>query len=66
MPKVKNLQHTVLVIPGGLGSGSLRLGPREEVDVEHVSDAVKRAESRGYVRIVYKGPAARKAQEDKK
>ena len=66
MPKVKNLQHTVLVIPRGMGDVSLRLEPREEVDVEHVSEALKRAEHLGYVRINYKTASARKAQEEKK
>jgi len=65
MPKVRNLKETVLVIPGESGADSIRFGPKEELNIDKITDNIKKAEDSNLVRIGYK-PAPTKKGEDKK
>ena len=63
--EVKNLKSTVLIITGGQGENDVRFEPKEEKKID-VTDAVRRAEENGYVRIGFKNPISGKKVDEKK
>ena len=66
MAKIKNTKKTILIIPGGPGGKSVKLNPKEEKDVEKLTDSVKHAEELGFIRFPYKSTNIVKKTEVKK
>lgn len=66
MPKIKNAGKTILIIPGGSSGKSVKINPKEEVNVEKLTDEIKHAEELGYIRFPHKNTSSVKKPELRK
>ena len=60
LKEVKNLQKSILIIPGLNGESSIMFKPKEKRKIE-ITNAVEKAQDMGYVRIGYKNSVDKKA-----
>ena len=59
LKEVKNLQKTILIIPGLNGESSIMFAPKEKKKIE-ITSALEKAQDMGYVRIGYKSSTEKK------